>query len=92
MSELVNTYNDTTIGIIDLKNNEEVYTPLICWNVKVVSYISDPDHSYRAYGCDVKIQSRLSSTIKTYRVYIKEFNFSKFDKVRAAIVSQTHGK
>ena len=94
MAELINSESETTIGIMEVKDKDdaEVYVPLICWNLAILSYVSDPDSSYRAYGCDVKIQSFADGSVRTFRVYIKENDFYKFEKVRAAIVAQTHGE
>ena len=89
--ELINNESETTIGVFETKDDSDVYVPLICWNLSIVSYVSDPDSTYRAYGCIVKIQSRNSSSVKTFKVYVKENDFSKFERVRAAIVAQTHG-
>ena len=91
MSELINTESETTIGILEKRDEDEVYVPIICWNLTILTYISDPESSYRAFGCVVKIQSRDSASVKSFRVFIKEVDFYKFDKVRAAIVAQTHG-
>lgn len=92
MSELINTESDTTIGIMEMKEDEETYVPVICWNLSIVSYVSDPDSSFRAYGCDVKIRSMVDGVVKTFRVFIKENDFFKFERVRPAIVAQTHGE
>ena len=46
MSELINTESDTTIGIMEMKEDEETYVPVICWNLSIVSYVSDPDSSF----------------------------------------------
>lgn len=54
--------------------------------------ISDPDLSYGAHGCNVKIQGRAQGSVKSFHVFIKESDVYKFDRVRAAIVAQTHGK
>ena len=91
MSELINTESETSIGLFEIKDDTDVYVPIICWNLSIVSYVSDPDYSYRAYGCIIKIQSRNLSSIKSFKVYVKESDFSKFDRVWAAIVAQTHG-
>ena len=90
--ELVNDVNDFTIGVKESDaQGQEVYRPLIMWNLKIRSYVSDPDISYRAYGCDVRIKGQ-HGVVKTFKVYIKEGEFTKFDKVRAAIVSMSHGE
>ena len=93
MSVLINTVSEVTIGIMETKDDDtEVYVPLILWNLVILSYLSDPDLSYRAYGCMVKIQSRAQAKIKSFLVYIKESEMYKFDRVRAEIVAQTHGE
>ena len=89
--ELVNTVNDYTIGFLETnENGDENYQPVILWNLSIESYISDPDSSYRAYGCFVKIKGK--HDMKSFKIFVKEGDFSKFEKVRAAIVSQTHGE
>ena len=92
MSELINTESETTIGILETNDDNDVYVPVICWNLKINSYISDPDSSYRAYGTTVKIQSRNQGNVKSFQVFIKESDFYRFEKVRASIVAQSHGK
>ena len=91
MTELINTESETTIGVLEKKDEDEVYVPIICWNLAILSYISDPESSYRAFGCVIKIQSRDQASVKSFKVFIKETDFYKFDRVRAAIVAQTHG-
>ena len=88
MAELTNSVNEFTIGIY---NNEGVYVPVIMWNIEVKSYISEKDHPFRAYGCEVKIQGR-TGDIKVFKVWIKEHDFQRFAPTRTAIVDQTHGK
>ena len=93
MSQLINTESEVSIGIMESKNDgPSVYVPVILWNLTIKSYVSDPDLSYRAYGCLVKIQSRSNGTIKEFFVYIKESDMYTFSKVRSAIVAQTHGE
>ena len=93
MSELVTTESETTIGIFENRDDgADIYVPLICWNLSIERYVSDPESSFRAYGCNVKIESRDQSKVKNFKVFIKENDFYKFDKVRASIVAQTHGK
>ena len=88
MAELTNTESDCSIGVVD---SEGIYRPIILWNIFIRSYISDQEHPYRAYGCDVKLQGR-NGEIKTFKVWIKELDFHKFALTRSAIVNQTHGK
>lgn len=89
--ELVNTVNDYTIGYLDTdENGDNNYQPIILWNLKIESYISDPELSYRAYGCTVKMKGK--QAMKTFNIFIKEGEFNKFERVRAAIVAQTHGE
>ena len=91
MTELVNTESDCTIGVIETENDVETYRPLICWNLKIESYISEKGSPYRAYGCLVKVKGKRGE-VKTFKVFIKEGDFCKFDRVRTAIVAQTHGE
>ena len=49
MPELVNDKSDFTIGLMD----GDQYFPVIMWNLKIRSYISEKSNQYRAYGCDV---------------------------------------
>ena len=89
--ELVNTVNDYTIGYLETDDNgDENYQPIILWNLAIESYISEAELSYRAYGCTVKMKGK--QAMKTFKIFIKEGEFNKFEKVRAAIVSQTHGE
>ena len=92
MSELINNRCETSIGILEAEEESEVYVPVICWNIAIESYISDSDSPYRSYGCIVKIQSRDQVSVKKFKVFIKENDFYKFDKVHLAIVAQTHGE
>ena len=87
MPELTNAESDYSIGIVD---NEGQYRPVIMWNLEIKSYISEKDHPYRAYGCIVKLQSRIGDS-KSFKVWIKEADFHKFSATRSAIVDQTHG-
>ena len=52
MPELVNDKSDFTIGIME----GDQYFPVIMWNLKIRSYISEKSNQYRAYGCDVILQ------------------------------------
>ena len=90
--ELVNSESECSIGILEKGNEDEIviYLPLIMWNLQIKSYISEKDSSYRAYKCQVKISGK-NVKVESFCVFIKDSDFSKFDKVRAAIVSQTHG-
>ena len=90
--ELVNTKNDFTIGVIEIgENEEEVYRPVIMWNLSINSYLSEKDSSYRAYGCTVRVKGKRGD-IQAFKVFIKDADFSKFERVRSAIVNQTHGQ
>lgn len=89
--ELINTESLCTIGILESENEEEIYRPLIMWNLKIETYISEKNSPYRAYGCLVNLKGRLG-VVKTFKIFIKEGDFSKFERVRAAIVAQTHGE
>ena len=90
--ELVNTVSECSIGHLDVQENgDENYQPIIMWNLRIESYISDQDSLYRAYGCIVKIKGK-QGIVKSFKIYIKEGDFGKFDKVRSSIVSQTHGE
>ena len=89
--ELVNTVNDYTIGFLEAnENGDENYQPVILWNLTSESYISDPESSYRAYGCIVKIKGK--HDMKSFKIFVKEGDYSKFEKVRATIVTQTNGE
>ena len=87
MPELVNTESEFTIGVVD----EDVYRPIIMWNLEIKSYISEKDQQFRAYGCKVKVQGK-NGHLKTFDVWIKEVDFHKFNATRSAIVDQTHGE
>ena len=64
--ELINNFNDFTIGLKEPNDQgEDSYRPVIMWNLKIRSYISDPDITYRAYGCDVKIKGK-QGAMKTF--------------------------
>ena len=90
--ELINTKNDFTIGVIEIgENEEEVYRPVIMWNLSINSYLSEKDSSYRAYGCTVRVKGKRGD-IQVFKVFIKDADFSKFERVRSAIVNQTHGQ
>ena len=92
MMELINTESDCTIGMMETtENEEEIYRPVIMWNLAIESYISEKDSSYRAYGCKVKVKGKQGAA-KTFKVFIKDGDFSKFERVRASIVAQTHGQ
>ena len=54
----------------------------------IESYISEKVSSYRACGCQVKVKG--TNSAKSLMVFIKEGDFSKFEKVKAYIVAQTH--
>ena len=83
--ELINTESDCTIGVFDNVNDDElIYRPVIMWNLTILTYISQQDSSYRPYGCDVKVKGK-QGQIKSFRVFIKEGDFSKFDLVRALL-------
>ena len=88
MAELINSESETTIGIMEVKDKDdaEVYVPLICWNLAILSYVSDPDSSYRAYGCDVKIQSLADGSVRTFRVYIKENDFTSLKRLELQLL------
>ena len=88
--ELTNTQSEYTIGIVDTENDCEVYRPIIMWNLKIESYISEKDLPYPAYCCTVKVRGSRGE-IESFKVYIKDADFHKFEKVRSAIVAQTHG-
>ena len=90
--ELINTESDCTIGVFETVNDDElIYRPVIMWNLYILTYLSQKDSSYRAYGCEVKVKGK-QGQIKSFKVFIKEGDFSKFDRVRAAIVAQTYGE
>ena len=61
------------------------------WNISIKSYISEKDHPFRAYGCEVYLQGR-NGEKKTFKVWIKEGDFQRFSATRHAIVDQTHGE
>ena len=57
--ELVNTVNEYSIGVLEeAQDGTETYRPLVLWNLKIESYVSDSDIAYRAYGCLLKIKSK----------------------------------
>ena len=85
--ELINSESNCTIGLMD----NDVYRPIIMWNLQVKSYVSEKDSPFRAYGCLVTIRGKQGKK-KTFTVYFKEADFSKFAKVKAAIVAQTFGE
>ena len=87
MSELISDHSEYTIGVMEDNN----YRPIIMWNLKIRSYISEKDHQYRAYGCDIIVQGR-DGHKKVFKVWIKEADIHKFGPTRAAIVDQTHGE
>ena len=89
--ELNNSVSECTIGVIESQNGIETYRPVIMWNLRIESYISEKDCSYRAYGCSVKVKGK-QGEVKTFKIFVRESDLSKFDKVRAAIVNQTHGE
>jgi hypothetical protein len=91
--ELVNTKSECTIGVVEADENDdiEVYRPVIMWNIAINSYLSEKDSTYRAYGCTVKVKGN-QGEIKSFHVFIKDADFSKFERVRSAIVNQTHGQ
>ena len=89
--ELVNTENECTIGVYDNENDDLIYRPVIMWNLTIESYLSEKDSTYRAYGCFVKVKGKQGS-IKSFKIFIKESEFSKFGRVKAAIVAQTNGE
>ena len=87
MSELVIDRSEFTIGIVE----DDIYRPLIMWNLAIKSYISENDSTYRAYGCEVYMQGRHREK-KQFKGYIKEGDFHSFGAIRTAIVDQTHGE
>ena len=89
--ELNNTESECTIGVFDAENDEPVYRPVIMWNLAIETYLSQKDSSYRSYGCIVKVKGK-QGQIKSFKVFIKEGDFAKFERVRAAIVAQTFGE
>ena len=89
--ELNNTESECTIGVFDAENDKPVYRPVIMWNLSIETYLSQKDSSYRSYGCIVKVKGK-QGQIKSFKVFIKEGDFAKFERVRAAIVAQTFGE
>ena len=88
----MNTLNEYSIGVLEeAQDSTETYRPLVLWNLKIESYVSDPDIAYRAYGCLLKIKSKQGG-VKSFKIFIKEGDFNKFDKVWSAIVAQSHGE
>ena len=66
MAERVNNCSDCSIGVVA----NEIYLPLIMWNIS----ISEKDHPFKAYGCEVYLQGR-NGEKKTFKVWIKEGDF-----------------
>ena len=69
--ELVNIESESTISVIDTKDDIDIYRPVIMWNLMIDSYLSEKDTSYRAYGCNVKVKGKRGE-VQSFRVYIKD--------------------
>ena len=87
MTELITDNSDCSIGLVE----DGLYKPVIMWNLKIMSYISEKAHQYRAYGCNITVQAR-NGEKKIFKVWIKESEFHKFRATRGAIVDQTFGE
>ena len=68
---------------------QDIYVPLILWNLEILGYISDPPEisTFRAYRCLLKTTGG-----QNFSLDLKPEVIKSFDQVQNSLVQQTHGE
>ena len=83
MTELITDNSDCSIGLVE----DGLYKPVIMWNLKIMSYISEKAHQYRAYGCNITVQARNGGK-KSSKYGLKNQNFINFGQLGVQLLTR----